>query len=214
MRRISLVVFAVLMMLGANAQKDTGLRKASIGICNCLEKQKISELKTPEEFQGVFVKCMMDSAMDYFTKTMAESEDNYKAGKDLGEQIALDLVAMNCQAFMTIAMKMASKDETEAKPKKEPEAALKNITGEVSKVEEKDFLYITVKTGSGREHVLVYLQYVPDSDTWVKDPIKLKGKTVMVKWTEYEVYQTKIKQFSNIKELKELSILVKDKPVK
>jgi hypothetical protein len=211
MRRVSLVLFAMVLMLGANAQKDTaGLRKASISICECLEKQKVSEVKTPEEAQGIFVKCLMDSAMGFFTKAVVGAEDNEKAGEELGEQIALDLVSMGCQPFVSMAMKMAGSDgveKKEKKEKKEAEPVFKNVAGEVSKVEEKDFLYITIKTEAGREHVLVYFQYVAGSDAWIKDPLKLKGKKVKVKWTEYEVYQTKIKQFSNIKELKELSIL-------
>jgi hypothetical protein len=87
------------------------------------------------------------------------------------------------------------------------DAAVKSSDGVVTKIEEKDFLYITVKTTAGREITLIYLDYIDGSDDWVKDAQnKLKNKKVTVKWTEEEVYQPKIKDFSNVKMLKELRI--------
>ncbi len=217
--KICLLFIAPLFFLNANAQKDTSLRKTSIAICNCLEKKNMGALKSEADMQAVFLKCITDSAMDAFSAIIAESDgDTYKAGKDLGEKIALDLLAMGCKPFVTMSLKLAGGKEEEtataSKPKKETEAASKSLVGDVIKVEEKDFLYITVKAESGREHVLIYLQYVPSSDSWIKEPLRLKGKKVKVTWKEYEVYQTKIKEFSNIKELKELDIMVKDAPVK
>jgi hypothetical protein len=194
--------------LQATAQKDTSLRKTSIAICNCLEKQKLSEAKTEEAMQGIFLKCMMDSAMDVFTNAMTESNDNYSAGKDIGEKLAMDLLAMGCEPFLKMSLSLAqnkSNGESGSKTSKN-EVITKSILGEVIKVEEKDFLYITVKAETGREHQLVYLQFVPSSDEWLKAPEKLKGKKVKVTWKEYEVYHTKIKQFANLKEIKELKL--------
>jgi len=88
------------------------------------------------------------------------------------------------------------------------EESLKSADGVVTKVEEKDFLYITVKTTAGREITLIYLDYVDNSDDWVKDaPTKLKDKKVTVQWVEEEVYQPKLKDFSNVKKLRELRIM-------
>jgi hypothetical protein len=87
------------------------------------------------------------------------------------------------------------------------EESVKSADGVVTKVDEKDFLYITVKTTAGREMTLIYLDYVDNSDDWVKNAAtKLKDKKVTVQWVEKEVYNPKLKDFTNVKELKELRI--------
>ena len=87
------------------------------------------------------------------------------------------------------------------------EESLKSADGVVTKVDERDFLYITVKTTAGREITLIYLDYVDNSDDWVKNAAtKLKDKKVTVQYVEKEVYNPKLKDFSDVKELKELRI--------
>ena len=84
---------------------------------------------------------------------------------------------------------------------------MKSADGVVTKVDERDFLYITVKTTAGREITLIYLDYVDNSDDWVKNAAtKLKDKKVTVQYVEKEVYNPKLKDFSDVKELKELRI--------
>ena len=97
---------------------------------------------------------------------------------------------------MEMPMQMPSKVET-----------AQSIQGVVTKVEERDFTYITIKTTAGRELTFIYYGYVPGSDDWIKDAAtKLKNKNVAISYVESEVYQPKFKQFMNVKEIKTLTI--------
>jgi hypothetical protein len=64
-----------------------------------------------------------------------------------------------------------------------------------------------VKTSAGRDITMIYLDYVDNSDDWVKNAaVKLKDKKVTAQYVEKEVYMPKIKDFSDVKMLKELRI--------
>lgn len=204
MKLIFTTLFTIF-LLQLKAQKDTSLRKYSIAICGCLEQQNIDSIKDSQAMEAVFLKCFMDSAMEVLTKiSISEEEDNYEAGKEIGKKIGLDLYAMNCQAFIKMSVNVAGGNKGD---KPEANTTAKTNTGEIIKVEEKEFIYLTLKVESGREYVLVYMQFVPGSDRWIKNPGQLKGKKVKASWKEYEVYFIKQKDFGNFKELKELIIL-------
>ena len=89
----------------------------------------------------------------------------------------------------------------------EKPAVMQTAEGTVTKIEERDFTYITIKTTAGRELTFIYYSYVSDSDEWIKDAMnKLKNKHVSVSYIETEVYQPKFKEFMNVRELKSLII--------
>ena len=84
---------------------------------------------------------------------------------------------------------------------------VESADGVVTKIEERDFTYITLKNTAGRELTFIYYSYVPGSDDWIKDAVtKLKNKNVSISYVESEVYQPKYKQFMNVKEIKTLTI--------
>ncbi len=198
--------FIVCFAVKAQDKKDSSIKKTAASICNCLEKNHMEKAGSQTEMQQIFLQCMLDSAASVMGDVILNSENgNYKeAGEEFAQKIALELVNSGCKPFMQMSLKMAQGNPGEISKE---DASAKSSDGIVTKVEEKDFLYITVKTAAGREITLIYLDYVDGSDEWVKDAQnKLKDKKVTVKWTEEEVYQPKIKDFSNVKMLKELRI--------
>jgi hypothetical protein len=196
----------VCFVVKAQDKKDSSIKKTAVSICNCLEKNHMEKAGSQTEMQQVFLQCMLDSAASVMGDVILNSENgDYKqAGEEFAQKIALELVKSGCKPFMQMSLKLAQGNPAEGGKE---DVAMKSSDGVVSKVEEKDFLYITVKTTAGREIILIYLDYVDGSDDWVKDAQnKLKDKRVTVKWTEQEVYQPKIKDFANVKMLKELRI--------
>jgi hypothetical protein len=209
MKKILGLTISVLVCFVVNAQdkKDSSVKKTAASICNCLEKNHMENAKDQSEMQQIFLQCMLDSAASVMGEVILNSEsgDYKQAGEEFAQKIAIELVNSGCKPFMQMSLKLAQGGSLGELNKED--ASLKSSDGIVTKVEEKDFLYITVKTSAGREIILVYLDYVDGSDDWVKDAQnKLKDKKVAVKWTEEEVYQPKIKDFTNVKLLKELRI--------
>jgi len=204
----SLITFlAVCFAVKAQNDKDTSVKKAAVSICNCLEKNHVENAKDQAEMQSIFLQCMLDSAASVMGE-LANNGNLEEASQEFAQKVALELVKMNCKPFMQMSMKLAQGSGiTLGNNGNKEEESLKSADGVVTKVDERDFLYITVKTTAGREITLIYLDYVDNSDDWVKNAAaKLKDKKVTVQYVEKEVYNPKLKDFSNVKELRELRI--------
>ncbi|HNP23096.1 MAG TPA: hypothetical protein PKM63_02835 [Panacibacter sp.] len=212
MKRTVFIVSALLMFCGFTqaqnkSSKDTSIKKVAVSICNCLEKNHVEKANTEEEMQQVFLQCIFDSASSVIGDVLTSGDGDAKQnGEEFGQKIALELMNSGCQPFIQMSVKLAkgnlgADDDADAKP------ALKSVDGIITKVEEKDFLYITVKQSTGREMILIYMDYVDGSDGWIKDAAaKLTNKTVSVSYEESEIYQPKIKDFANLKVLRKLAI--------
>ena len=215
------IVYTILLIAFVSVVKaqtptsDTSLKKTAAAVCDCLTKNKIDDKTSPEEMQKAFLNCIFTSAPDFLTKIMSSGQDYQKAGEELGTQLAMEMMKNGCPAFTKLAAGMAmsgdSSDATDdtnmfGAPSTKVEAVT-SVDGVVTKVEERDFTYITIKTTAGRELTFIYYDYVPGSDNWIKDAVtKLKNKNVALSYIENEVYQPKFKQFMNVKEIKTLTI--------
>jgi hypothetical protein len=212
MKKWVFVFFAFFLFGAANAQTDTSMDKTATAVCDCLEKAGLTDKSTQTEIQNAFMSCVMESAPDLMTRIMASGEDYSAAGQKIGTELVMALMKNNCTAFTKVAsalaangggFEMALPGGNTGVTAEKTEAA----DGVVINVEERDFTYITLKTTAGRELVFMYYKYVPGSDDWIKDPVKLlKNKNVSLSYVETEVYQPKYKQFMNIKEIKTLTI--------
>ncbi len=213
MRKIFFALIITSVAFKAESQ-DTSLNKAAISVCDCLTKSKIDESSTPEQMQQAFLNCMLSSAPGLISKIVSSGEDYQKAGEEIGTQLAMQMMKNGCPAFTKIAASMAMSGSDSGVDLGNSSINIsgktqvsESIDGVVTKVEERDFTFITVKTTAGRELDFIYYNYVPGSDDWIKDAAnKLKNKTVSLSYVESEVYQPKFKQFMNIKEIKTLTI--------
>lgn len=208
MRKVAVVILGLICfhtVTIAQDQKDTSIRKAAVSICNCLEKMHLEKAETEAEMQEVFLQCILDSASGIMGEALlAEGGDMEENGEAFGEKIALELMNMGCAPFIQMSLKLAKDNLGEEGEKPE----LKSAEGVVVKTEERDFLYITVKTTAGRELTFVYMDFVDGSDGWLKEAdAKLKNKNVKVQYLEMEVYQPRLKDFANIRSLKTLEFV-------
>jgi hypothetical protein len=193
---------------------DTSLHTSAVAVCDCLSKSKIDNSSTPQQLQQIFLQCILTSAPDLVTKMMGNGQDNMQAAEETATNLALEMMKTGCPAFTKIATAMMGNGGDDTIQMEMPmtmqssvEPSAQEINGTVTKVEERDFTYITVKTTTGRELTFMYYEYVPGSDDWIKDAInKLKNKNVSLSYIETEVYQPKFKQFMNIKEIKTLTV--------
>ncbi|HYK44463.1 MAG TPA: hypothetical protein VEV83_04805 [Parafilimonas sp.] len=205
-----LLSFLVTVVCGVYTQAQTAddtLHKAAIAVCDCLTKANLGTNVTEEQLQQAFLSCVLTSAPDLITQIMASGDDYQKAGEEIGTKLSLELMKTGCPAFTKIAASMALQGDEGISIQTEKPTAVETAEGIVTKVEERDFTYVTLKTTAGRELTFIYYGYVPGSDDWIKDAVtKLKNKNVSVSYAETEVYQPKYKEFMNVKEIKSLTI--------
>jgi thymidine phosphorylase len=217
MKKAIFSFFALTLFLAARAQSgtnDTSLHASAIAVCNCLEKANITDKSSEQEMQMAFLNCITTSAPELIAKIASSGEDFATAGQEIGTKLAMEMLKNGCPAFAKIAgaMAMSSGDDSDSEmqlnmPSQVETETVESTDGVVTKVEERDFTYITVKTTAGRELTFIYYRYVPGSDDWIKNAtIALKNKKVALSYVESEVYQPKFKQFMNVKEIKTLTI--------
>lgn len=216
MKKTSFYILAVCLLINSviKAQStDTSMQKSAVAVCDCLSKSKIDNSSTPEQLQQIFLGCILSSAPDLVSKIIANGQDNQQAAEQIATNLALEMVKNGCPAFQKIATAMmGSGNDTmqmEMPMQMQMQSKVENaqsIEGTVVNVEERDFIYITIKTTAGRELSFMYYEYVPGSDNWIKNAASLKNKKVSLSYVETEVYQPKFKQFMNVKEIKTLTI--------
>ncbi|SFQ46243.1 hypothetical protein [Parafilimonas terrae] len=212
MKKILVSLLAAVCFVNVHAQSagDSSMHATAVAVCDCLGKSNLTDSSSAQELQQAFLSCITSSP-DFLTKMMAggDMDDAEKMATDL----AMELMKINCPTFMKMAMAMAANGDGNelnfslpSTPQVKTEKA-ESAEGTIVNVEEKDFLYITLKTAAGRELNFIYYTYVPGSDDWLKDPVaKLKNKNVSLSYVNTEVYQPKFKQFMNVKQIKTLTI--------
>lgn len=217
------IVIVVSFSAAAQNVSDAEIKQAATATCNCLENEKISDDISSTEAQAIFGKCLMTSASDIVMKMMSGGDDMLAVATKLGEKLFMQMMAEGCSAVtkLSMAMQAGSGDLQEQmemlkslsegnklEGKVDVEAIeYKSAEGTILTVEEKDFLSLTIKTGAGRELKFLYYTYVDGSDEWIRDAAtKLKNKQVTISYIETEVYQAAIKEFTQIKVIKELTI--------
>jgi len=211
MKKIVFTLLALCFLLLSKAQSttDTSMRATAVAVCDCLGKANITDKSTTEQMQQAFLNCIITSAPDFIAKIGSNGND-LNAAQEIATQLGMEMIKINCPAFMKIANAMMNDDSNGLQltmPSTVETEKVESTDGVVINVEEKDFVYIKVKTTAGRELNFIYYNYVPGSDDWIKDPVtKLKNKNVSLSYTENEVYQPKFKQFMNVKQIKTLTI--------
>ena len=211
MKKILVSLLAIVCFISVKAQstEDTSMHATAVAVCDCLGKSGITDSSSAQEMQQAFLTCITSSP-GFLTKVMAGGDMD--GAEKIATDLAMELMKINCPSFMKMAMSMAASGEDElsfglpSTPQVKTENA-ESAAGTIVNVEEKDFLYITLKTAAGRELNFIYYTYVPGSDDWLKDPVtKLKNKNVSLSYINTEVYQPKFKQFMNVKQIKTLTI--------
>jgi hypothetical protein len=206
---ITFLIITTLFTAATTRAQDTSMHATAVAMCDCLTKANISDQSSAPQMQQAFITCLM-SAPGFMSKIAGSGQDYETAAQEIGTALVLEMMKSDCAAFTKIAGALAAGGangfEMEL-PQQVQTVKTESAEGIVTKIEEKDFTYITVKTTAGRELTFIYYTYVPGSDEWIKNAaIQLKNKNVSLTYVETEVYQPKIKQFINVKEIKTLSI--------
>ncbi len=217
------IVIVISLSAAAQDASDEEIKKAATATCACLDNEKMNDDITSMEAQAIFGKCLMTSASDMVMKMMAGGEDMMAVAVKLGEKLFSQMMADGCTSVSKLALAMQggtgdiqeqmdmlkslSEGNTTAAKVDVEAADYKIAEGSIITVEEKDFLSLTIKTGVGRELKFLYYGYVDGSDEWIRDAAtKLKNKQVTISYIETEVYQAAIKEFTQIKVIKGLTI--------
>ncbi len=189
MKKPLFFLLALVISFTTIAQEDI-YRTLAIETCECISKRKMDMTKRKEVEMALGL-CMLESAQrNNMDLEMTDSE----AMRKLGEKVGIQMAPICPDVFSAFIEQ--GKDETD----------VLSLSGKIKSVEEKDFLFITLKENGGKEHKLIWLRYFPGSDEFQEDPKKLVGKHVSITYQEIECYLPKAKLYYNNKEITSLQI--------
>lgn len=207
MKKIFLLQFLFLgaLTVGAQGGKST-MENAAEDICNCLSKVKVdsSNLK---QYKDAAMNCFTTGAMEHIVQLAEERHldmTDKKAMRELGVEIGKELLKQKCPSYITFAKISAQEDQNTVD---EPAIMEYSTSGKLLKVDKKDFVYLTIKDQSNREHNFIWLEYFEGSENFFGDKLNtLVGKNLTISWIEKEVFLPKANNYFKLKEINGISI--------
>jgi hypothetical protein len=203
MKKQFVTPFVLLIGLMAGAQETkTTMQKAAEDICGCLSKVKYDSSKV-QEYKDAAMNCFTTGAMEHIVQIAEErglDVSDQSAMRDLGVEIGKELLKQKCANYFEFA-KISAKEKNG-----EEDAVKETVTsGKVLKVDKKDFVYITLKDASNREHNFIWLEYFDGSENFFGEKLNsLIGKEIAISWIEKEVYLPKANNYFKIKEISKI----------
>jgi len=201
MKKIAVFTGLLFCCFAATAQTD--LKKKIVdSTCACLSEMPDIANKSQEELQIAIGQCMMKKSLEDFMALAQERNidlTDTEAMQKLGTEIGMDLVKADCKAMNAIMLKMAQGQVKSGAPDKMDRVEeYKTAKGVVKNVEFRDFVYVTVLSGA-KSTQLVWSDFVTGGNTYAKNLLSLKNKTLEFSYVEKEVYSTRAKAYITVK---------------
>ncbi|MFZ1528160.1 MAG: hypothetical protein WAT19_05380 [Ferruginibacter sp.] len=193
--------------------KDSLLKKMAIEICDGIDEKKLEGKTADEVFMEiglnmlpVFSKYESDLKSIYGIEDVTGAEGMEKIGNDLGQKIPFV-----CPKFLKLVT--TNKDIREGLLEKtsagtgdaDKTASTLSVNGKITAIEGNDFVYLLVKTLSGKTIKIFWLEFFPGEEL-VKDKTGILGKNVELQYSEKEVYNAKMKDYIKIKVIRSLAL--------
>jgi hypothetical protein len=185
------------------AQSDTTMQKFVDSVCSCLGKGNLNDLKTRADAEAAVTNCFVKGNMNLLMQLADErkiSVTDQQAMRKIGEEVGMELMRRNCDAFVQISMKMAQESNGER-------SSFSKTSGTLSAVETKEFCKLVLTESSGKKSSFYWLHHFTNSEKFVGQPTKYIGKKIKITWQDTEVYLPAMKDYFKIKEIKEIELL-------
>jgi len=196
---LSSILFFALFALRAQ-EAGPAQKKLTDSICKCLSALDMSKIKTSDEAQNAFVECFSKNLS--FVVEVAEERNvemsNTAAMKKIGNEVGKDLINQNCEGFIKVSALM-TKDKINSNLN--DQAAIQSTSGILKRIETRDFHYIIIQDKNNNEKSFIWLRQFPDSENFIAATSKMIGKSLVVRWSEIEVYLPKAKGYYKVKEI-------------
>lgn len=183
------------------SQTDDVYKTMAKETCECIGKKKFDYATASRaDVEMALGLCMMESAQ---RNKLEMDMSNVQEMTELGQKVGLQMAPICPEVFKAFTR---TDDQSEEAVEEIDDTEYFTLAGKVKSVEEKDFIYITVKDDSGQEHKFLWLYYFDGSDEFKNEPKKLIGKDVTITYIQLEVFQPKSKSYNNTKILSGLEI--------
>jgi thymidine phosphorylase len=186
MKKITLVLLLLLVFFNTNAQDI--LSTVTKEVCACVEtkKDKLQGL-TPDKLQAQLGLCILASYTAHETEIKVkygEILNNDKAMEKFGEEIGLKMSTVCPETLLEFAGVNVDDAESE----------VLSVEGKITEIKNEQFTTILVKDKNGRVYSFLVLNYFDTASLVSGDELN-KNNSVIIKYSEVELYDNKAKEF-------------------
>lgn len=194
-----LATFASILSQQVNAQDSTLTQKIANDFCVEFSKKDFTKFKGAELEIGLVVMPLIEKYSKEIEKEWGLSISNEQDYQKISEKIGRE-TARNCPKFM----EFIKNNINEIKDSDEEGEEIKSVSGIFQRIENNLFSILVIKSKTGKEEKLWWLQFFEGSDLLIENPAALSRKDITVKYTEMEVYDPKLKDYRPIKVIQSL----------
>ncbi len=186
------------------AQSKNEIKSVAKSTCACL-KNKNFENKTKDEIQMELGVCMIASANE---KKLKFDFNDYESGRQFGEKVGAEMVSICPDLFLKIMTKEGTDgksmldDSTEKSKKSETvNESYLEISGRVTRVENKEMMYVYVEDDTKNEKKFLILSNFANAENFINNHTKYIGTKITVYYKEVEYFSPKANEFAKQKEI-------------
>lgn len=171
-----LLLAILLLPLFTYAQEDfKGIAEET---CACIQKKDLSAA-TKKSIEVALGLCMFEVIQ---ARNIDVDISDGDAMRKFGEKVGMQMAPICPDIFTKV---MDDDEQLQAAPTSE------TFSGIIKSIEEKEFLFVTLKDESGRDVRLVWLRHVEGADEFLSDYKKLIGKKVTLLYQNFELFNAK-----------------------
>lgn len=191
MKKITFTLLLLLVFLNTNAQD--GLEVVTKEVCSCIESKKES-LKTlsASQLQTQLGLCMLASYNANESVIKVKYGDiigDEKNMEKFGEDIGVKMITICPETLMSIAGALGEGNDDSA-----TDAEVKSVEGKITEIKNEQFTTILVKDKNSRMYTFLVLNYFETANLVITNELN-KNNSVVIKYSEVELYDNKAKEF-------------------
>lgn len=178
------LLFLLIISFVSHAQED--YKKLAQQTCDCVSKKDLTNA-TKKSIEMSLGLCLLEVIQQ---NNIDIQITDAPAMRSFGEKVGIQMAPICPSVFSILA-------EEESTTKIQTMTAI----GKIKSIDDKNFLFVTLKEKEGKEIQFVWLRYFNGSDEFVSDPKKLVGKQVTIEYQNTECYLPKAKGYFAQKEI-------------
>lgn len=191
MKKITFTLLLLLVFLNTNAQDV--LEVVTKEVCSCVESKKESLKTLPaSQLQTQLGLCMLASYNAHESLVKAKYGDimgDEKNMEKFGEDIGVKMITVCPETLMSIAGALGEGSEDSASA-----AEVKSVEGKITEIKNEQFTTILVKDKNSRMYTFLVLNYFETANLVITNELN-KNSSVVIKYSEVELYDNKAKEF-------------------
>ncbi|MEY2924782.1 MAG: hypothetical protein RLZZ337_1330 [Bacteroidota bacterium] len=188
------ILITLLITLSLSSFSQDYMDKIALESCECIDR--VSDTVPMDQFNMELGLCMLEASMPYQKQLKKDHGINWdridKEGEKLGRLIGMKLASVCPNSLMRMVKKVSPELMDDEDEEIDDELYAE---GEIQKVEEEQFIVISVKEESGKVSKFYWMTFIDSDFDLANDYNSLIGKKAVLTYEEYEFFDPRLKEY-------------------